>query len=97
MDIQYLPPARQEYLDAVEFYESQATGLGGDFIHEVERAEQRIADHPHAGSPYGDGMRRVLVSRFPFWVVYHLEPNRVVVVAIAHERRRPDYWQTRVR
>jgi toxin ParE2 len=97
MDIQYLPLARQEYLDAVEFYESQATGLGGDFILEVERAEQRIGDHPSVGSPYGADLRRVLLSRFPFWLVYLLESNHIVVIAIAHERRLPDYWQTRVR
>jgi plasmid stabilization system protein ParE len=97
MEVRYLAPARQEYWDAVEFYESQAVGLGADFVAEVERAEQRLVAHPHTGSEYKAGSRRTLISRFPFWLVYSLEADHIVVIAVAHERRRPDYWRARKR
>ena len=97
MVVLYLEPARREYWDAVEFYESQAVGLGADFIAEVERTEQHLLAHPHRGSPYRAGTRRMLVSRFPFWIVYSLEPDQIVVIAVAHQHRRPDYWRTRTR
>jgi plasmid stabilization system protein ParE len=63
----------------------------------VAGAIDRVAQNPEAGRPLSaDGRtRRVLVSRFPYQLVYRLRPGEVVVVAVAHMKRRPGYWRDR--
>lgn len=89
----FLPPAREE----AEFYESQAAGLGEDFLAEAERVIELVAATPELGAPYvGEkNTRRVLLQRFPFAIVYQAEPELVLIVAVAHQRRCPGYWRDR--
>jgi plasmid stabilization system protein ParE len=91
-----LPAARQEFLVAAGRYDAQAPGLGEEFIAEVEHATARIAAFPEHGSPYRAGTRRVVLERFPYSVVYQAESEGVLIVAVAHHRRRPDYWRKRL-
>jgi plasmid stabilization system protein ParE len=64
---------------------------------ELLDAIQRVAQDPEAGSPVSvdRNIRRVLVARFPYQVVYRVRPDAVVIVAIAHAKRRPGYWMDR--
>jgi toxin ParE1/3/4 len=94
--VPFLPAAREEFLAAAHHYDTAAPGLGHDFIAAVERAVARIAAFPEHGSPHLMGTRRVVLRRFPFSVVYLLEPEAVLVVAVAHHSRRPGYWRDRV-
>ena len=89
------PEAEAELEDASLFYESRMLGLGKSFAAEVERTIYLIREFPDAGSPTGRTRRRVLVARFPYSVVYRRDPDAVVIVAIAHQRRRPGYWRQR--
>jgi plasmid stabilization system protein ParE len=54
-----------------------------------------IAERPEIGTLISGSTRRVVVSRFPYQVVYHLSPADITIVAVAHLKRRPDYWKTR--
>ena len=94
--VPFLPAAPEEFLAAALHYDSAAPGLGHDFIAAVEQAVARIAAFPEHGSPHLMGTRRVVLRRFPFSLVYFLEPNDVLVVAVAHHSRRPGYWRDRV-
>jgi plasmid stabilization system protein ParE len=96
MEIRYLTPARIEFVETVSYYEAQAAGLGAEFLEELQDAEALIADNPAIGSPFGGDLRRVLLRRFPFNLVYSLEPDHVLVVAVAHQRREPGYWRDRL-
>ena len=89
------PDAEADLKEASRFYESRMVGLGKSFSAEVERTISLIREFPDAGSPVGDRRRRVLVDRFPYSVVYRRDPDSVVIVAIAHQRRRPGYWRQR--
>lgn len=91
-EVRYLPRARSDVLGAVEFYESRAVGLGAEFLTTLEHVINGILASPHAGSPYESGTRRVVLGRFPFSVVYEFTEERLLVVAIAHHRRKPGYW-----
>lgn len=95
MGVRYLLPARLEILDAVEFYESQAPGLGAEYLNEVDDALELLSSHPQFGMPHLEGTRRVLLGRFPFDLVYLIESDTIIVVAVAHHRRRPGYWRDR--
>ena len=89
------PDASAELEDAALFYESRMTGLGKSFAAEVERTISLVQEFPEAGSPIGPNRRRVLVARFPYSIVYRDGPDSIVVVAVAHQHRRPGYWRRR--
>ena len=90
-------PASDELAEAVRWYESRRTGLGGEFFDAVAATVARVESNPEIGtSTSTDGQtRRLLVARFPYQVIYRLRPAEIVIVAIAHLKRRPGYWQNR--
>lgn len=89
------PEAETEMVAAAEFYEARSTGLGIDFIAEVERATRALANYSRIGHRFSRRLRRILVQRFPYGLLYRVETQRIVVVAVAHARRRPAYWRHR--
>ncbi len=80
---------------AARFFESKAERLGVDFIAAVQRTSARLQAFPEAGRPFGRRLRRVLVPRFLYGLLYRVEPERIFIVAVAHPGRRPDYWRAR--
>jgi len=92
----FLPEAEQEMLEAVEYYEFYAAGLGEDYLREVERAVAAIIESPKTWPIVEGELRRRLVKRFPFGILYSVDPNEIVVVAVAHLRRKPGYWKDRI-
>jgi len=91
----FLPEAEQEMLEAAIYYQSQASGLGVDYLSKVEQAVQAIAESPMTWPIIEDELRRRLIRRFPFGILYRIEPEKIVIVAVAHLRRRPGYWRGR--
>lgn len=89
--------ALAEHLDQVAFYESRLPGLGADYLVEFEATMTRICANPTA-YPLVDpvGLRKAGLKRFPFHVIYRLEPTHIVILAIGHQRRRPVYWTGRM-
>ena len=85
--------------DAARWYEQLRAGLGSEFLAAVDVAVARIEENPRIGSqPPGvddEDVRRVFVQRFPYHVVYIELPDRLQVLAVAHDRRRPAYWVDR--
>ena len=89
------PAALAELVEAAGFYEAQATGLGLDFFHEVERILRILEDDPEVASVFDPPYRRYLCRRFPFAVVYRIVEEEVRALAVMHQRRRPGYWKSR--
>jgi toxin ParE1/3/4 len=89
------PEAEAEMVAAAEFYEAKSAGLGIDFIAEVERATRALVTYARIGHRFSRRLRRILVQRFPYGLLYRVETERIVVVAVAHARRRPGYWRHR--
>jgi len=81
---------------AVEYYEAQSVGLGTELIADLDRVALLLGTNPESGGPAAAGTRRLLLSRFPFVVVYRLVEGAPVVVAFAHQRQRPGYWMDRL-
>jgi plasmid stabilization system protein ParE len=95
------PRAADELDEAAEWYDRQRAGLGRELVLEVRAAVRSLAQNSTAGSPVEAvdpalGVRRVRVRRFPYQVVYVMQDHDIVVIAVAHHRRRPSYWATRV-
>jgi toxin ParE1/3/4 len=87
--------ATAEMIVAAQFYERRRLGLGFRFIRAVEDISNQVGQLPDAGSPLGRKDRKRVVPGFPYNVVYRIEQERVLVLAIMHQRRRPGYWKWR--
>jgi toxin ParE1/3/4 len=92
----FVPAARREFLAEIVYYDQEQAGLGSRFTAAVEEAAARALAFPHSGAPAAGNTRRVLVQGFPFSIVYRDETSGVVIFAVAHQSRRPDYWAARV-
>jgi toxin ParE1/3/4 len=91
----YLPAAREELNEAAAFYEASVPGLGDAFLEDVERAIDTVRGNTRIGVPLGRGFRKMILRRFPFSIVYVERDDAIVIIAIAHQRRRPGYWRGR--
>lgn len=96
MNSEFLPEAEEEFREAVHYYENEAPGVGGAFVAEVRRAVRSISENPYASAAVGTGIRRNILKLFPYNILYAIEPDLIVIVAIAHQKRRPRYWRARI-
>ena len=90
------PAAEKELNDVVAFYEQQQIGLGDRFLNEFERVVTLLTEHPELGARVGQDARFIVLNRFPFRLVYAVEESVVRIIAVAHQKRRPDFWRGRV-
>ena len=81
--------------EAAASYAGRDPRVAARFAEELEAALNRIAEAPHRWPLYLHGTRRVRLTRFPYLLPYREEPSRILVVAIAHAKRRPGYWRKR--
>lgn len=97
MEVKFLKLAQAEFDDAVAFYESEQPGLGKRFRGEVLRSVSRIIEFPSAYQELSESIRRCLVAKFPYAIIYHhdLDQSEILIVAVGHLHRRPDYWTSR--
>jgi len=94
--VSFIAEARREFLAGVAFYNETEPGLGERFARAVEEAAARALAFPNAGSPYVSNTHRVFTKAFPFSIVYRPEPAGIIIFAVAHHSRKPDYWRSRI-
>jgi len=92
----FLQPAEDEMIEASLFYEAASTGLGNSLLDDVQRVVDRLREHPYLGHVVDRDLRKILLHRFPFSLIYSVETDAILIVAVAHYGRRPDYWRDRV-
>ena len=88
--------ASEELTAAVQRYERQRPGLGGEFFDAILGTIDRISETPEAGSSFKTlEARRMLVAGFPYQIVYRMRADEIRILAFAHLRRRPGFWRHR--
>jgi plasmid stabilization system protein ParE len=92
MKIEFLESAQTELDQAFEWYEAQQKDLGVQFLNEFDAAIRRIATYPESYILIEKNVRRCLVKRFPYGVLYGIDADKIIVIAVAHLHRKPDYW-----
>jgi len=97
VNVRVLEVAQQELDEAVSYYNGQVAGLGDAFLLEAVAAIERIRQFPDAWHPLDRNVRRCRLRRFPYGLIYHADETGVLVVALAHTHRRPDYWRDRLK
>lgn len=92
MNVSFNPLAEQELNDAARYYQLESPGLGAAFLTEVQRCCDGIVEYPEAGHIVLGSIRRRLVRRFPYAILYSTRPGLVRVLAVMNLKRRPAYW-----
>jgi len=96
MKVEFLEAAQIELDQAFEWHETQQKNLGMQFLNEVDSAIRRIAAYPEAYRKLGKDVRRCLIKRFPYGILYGLDADKIIIIALAHLHRKPDYWIDRI-
>jgi plasmid stabilization system protein ParE len=96
MNIRFLSLADQEVADIVQWYDQQSEGLGRAFLDELDRVVRLVRAYPLIATEIEPEIRRFLLSRFPYSLIYGLDQETLVVIALAHQRREPRYWADRL-
>lgn len=96
MTVSFLEAARRDLRAAVSYYEGQRPGLGREFREEVRAAIERIRALPEAWHPLSENTRRCRTRRFPYGLIYQVQGEEVLIVAVAHLHRDPDYWKDQI-
>lgn len=96
MKFDFHPEADEEFVEAVAYYEESDYGLGIDFLREVYSTIRNAIDYPTMWPSVEDEVRRCLVHRFPYGVLYSIEPDGIFILAVMHLHRDPDYWKHRL-
>ena len=91
--IRYEVAADEELIDEVARYELKRDGLGAEFLAAVRDAERLINDNPQAwqAAEYGHNVRRFVMGKFPFTLVYTELADEILIIALAHTSRQPGY------
>jgi plasmid stabilization system protein ParE len=93
--VSFLPAAEQDYQEALDWYQTRSVRAAAGFEAAMEVALQRIADAPESPPLCDDRHRFYVLRRYPYSVIYRVESEDVLVVAVAHARRSPAFWQSR--
>lgn len=96
MKLSFHPEAALELEDAAFYYEDCQPGLGRQLTDEIESAIQLLLAHPQAWTEIASGIRRVLVRRFPFGLLYSIGHDEIYILAVMHLNREPHYWKNRL-
>lgn len=89
------PRAENDIQAAFEWYESQRSGLGDQFLVAVRERLEAIRNFPEASPVVYRSIRRAVVSRFPYLIFYIVRPERIAVIAVLHHARNPASWPRR--
>ena len=87
-----LPPADQEFLEAIDYYEQEFSAVSRAFIEEFLRSLEFIRQFPEAWQKVDRHTRKCLLKRFPYVILYIVEETSIIITAVAHQHRHPDSY-----
>ena len=94
--VEFDPAARAETEAAFEWYLERSRRAAADFVAELGRALDRIAQAPQTFARVDGDTRRAVLRHFPYLVVFRETASRIEIIAVAHGRRKPGYWRGRL-
>jgi toxin ParE1/3/4 len=97
LPIRFLPEAQVEFDDAVDFYEGRRRGLGKQFVAKVREVLKALAKNPKRHGVVYQSVRKSVLRKFPYIILYQEEPSEVLIISVFHCSRDPAIWMKRVR
>jgi plasmid stabilization system protein ParE len=95
MQVKFHNEAEAELTEAALFYEDKVVGLGKSLVADIQNAVTFIRFHPDTPPHLGQLLRKFVVKRFPYSIIYLHDEQSIFILAIAHDKRRPGYWKSR--
>ncbi len=89
------PEAEDDLKDAFSWYEDKRTGLGHDFLLQVDAGLSFIQRNPESRPTEYKGTRKHLTKRFPYKIIYVVEKEKIIVLGVIHVKRRPNIIKKR--
>jgi len=93
----FITPASDELRRAAFDYNEKVSGLGLEFLDEIDRAIERILKNPLAWRQISPNHRRCRTKRFPYALVYSIDSDLIIIVSVMHLHRHPDAWKENIR
>ena len=97
MNYEFHPEAESEFFEAINYLEGQEWGLGKAFAREIFASIRKITFFPFAWTPISKNARRILVNRFSYGIIYQVNGDEILIVAVMHLSRKPNYWKGRTK
>jgi toxin ParE1/3/4 len=91
------PEAEEEMIASAVFYETRSNGLGHKFLNEIASSLDLISSSPKTWPVFSDDIRRFLLQRFPFGLLYEIHDDYIYIIAVMHLHREPFYWKSRLK
>ncbi|MBI4206745.1 MAG: type II toxin-antitoxin system RelE/ParE family toxin [Betaproteobacteria bacterium] len=96
MRLEFHPEAELELIEAAVHYELQVPGLGRRLEAEIRRATDLLLQHPGIGPHVDPDLRKFVLGRFPFMLIYSVARDVLRIEVVAHQSRLPGYWKSRI-
>lgn len=90
------PEAEEDLKEAFSWYEDNRTGLGYDFLLQVDAGIHFIKRNPEIHSIEYKGTRKHIIKRFPYKIIYLIEEEKIIVIAVIHDKRSPELSKKRI-
>jgi len=97
MKIRVEPEAEIEILEATRYLATKSAVAADNFLDDIIEARTRLLQFPRSGPPIGKTARRFLLRRFSYQLIYRVTDDEIVIYAVAHCKRRPRYWNKRLK
>lgn len=88
------PEALAEYAEAVQYYTGQRVEVAQAFINAIEDTVHRIRESPTRYAMIDDDVRRCMARKFPYGILYTIEQDYILILAVMHCSREPGYWKS---
>jgi len=95
-ELRILLEAKEEMIASAKYYDKKAPDLGNEFLDEINRIVDEIAISPNRWPIIESNIRRVILKRFPYSIFYIEKEKEIIILAIAHQKRRGYYWKKRI-
>ncbi len=96
MKYKFHPEALEDYADSAAFYAEISAELSKAYIESIEKGIEQILENPQVWGFVEEDVQRHLIKRFPFGIYYTSEPDYILIVAVMHMSRKPNYWKSRL-
>ena len=96
MKVRFITPAKREYLETIDYYNKEKSGLGYEFAIEVDNTINRILEFPNAWQKVSKRIRKCRLRRFPYGIFYEIKNKDILVIAVMHLHRKPGRWKDRI-
>lgn len=94
--LSFHPDVANEIKGSYNWYENKLEGLGNKFLSELEDSFLAIQNFPDTWASFEYGFKRYILNRFPFSILYKSTKKEIIIIAVMHNSRKPDYWLNRI-